>query len=195
MAFEVENKFAVSDPRELERRIRAIGAEFCGVEAQTDAYFRHPHRDFLETGEMLRVRSVGQAVFVTFKGKRTKAVVKIREEIELPLVPAADAPANAIALFERLGFAIVARVHKRRSNFRFGAAGSAVMISIDDVDEPGTFVEIEWIAEADQVGQATRVIEDLQQRLELGEPVQPSYLRMMLARGAAQTGGKSVADA
>jgi adenylate cyclase class 2 len=184
MAFEVENKFAVSDPTELERRIRALGVQYRGAEYQTDTYFSHPHRDFSLTDEALRVRSVDGRVQITYKGKRAQAAVKIREELELPVGPVEDAEARTIELLERLGFRLLARLRKRRSTYGWGDGPSAILICLDEVDELGAFVEIELLAEADQLADATQRIESLQRQLQLATPIQASYLRMILARRA-----------
>jgi adenylate cyclase class 2 len=195
MAFEVENKFAVSDSTDLQRRVCALGAEYLGVESQADTYFSHPHRDFLLTDEALRVRSANGRIQITYKGKRAQAVVKIREELELPVAPIEQAESRTIELLERLGFRLLARLHKRRSTYRWGVGQAAILICLDEVDELGAFVEIELLVEGDQLTEATRRIERLQSQLQLGTPIQVSYLRMILARRAEDAGKKFAGDA
>ena len=51
--FEVELKFPVADPTEIERRLTSIGAKWASEVEQVDTYFAHPARDFAQTDEAL----------------------------------------------------------------------------------------------------------------------------------------------
>ena len=49
---------------------------------QVDTYFSHPARDFAATDEALRIRSIDQENFVTYKGPKLDATTKTRREID-----------------------------------------------------------------------------------------------------------------
>ena len=83
MHFEVEQKFALDSVAEVEQRLAHWGAG-SGVSEQSDLYFNHPARDFAKTDEALRLRSVGDEHFITYKGPKLDATTKTRQEIELP---------------------------------------------------------------------------------------------------------------
>ncbi len=185
MSFEVENKFRVADPAHLRQRIEALGAEYRGMESHSDSYFNHPSRDFRQTDEALRIRNANGEICLTFKGPRFNTGIKIREEIELPLAPSPNAEQSAIAILHRLGFQFVACVKKRRDVYHLSKDRWSIEICLDDVDQLGTFAEIELIAEADDLGQAKQLVIDLQHELDLGEPESRSYLKMLLATNSS----------
>ena len=61
--YEVENKFRVERFEPIIGKLRALGLQIDqqGELRQVDVYFAHPSRDFRQTDEVLRIRSVGQA--------------------------------------------------------------------------------------------------------------------------------------
>src|SRR3954464_1627785 len=85
MQFEVEQKHRVDDERSLLERLAERGVEIGPPVEQSDKYFAHPCRDFSQTDEALRIRTVGEQSFVTFKGPKIDTTTKTRREIELPL--------------------------------------------------------------------------------------------------------------
>ncbi len=86
---------------------------------QTDQYFAHPCRDFAATDEALRIRTVGDKSFVTYKGPKLDKTTKTRREIELPLDPADHDGSQFASLLTALGFQPVAVVRKQRRPFAF----------------------------------------------------------------------------
>ncbi len=67
---EVELKFAIADGPALLSTLHEIGATFVGQEQHADTYYAHPCRDFVQTGEALRIRKVDGVAHVTFKGPK-----------------------------------------------------------------------------------------------------------------------------
>lgn len=185
MPFEVETKFAVTDRAALERRLTEVGARRLNSESHVDYYLQHPHRDFQKSDEALRIRQTDQGVVVTYKGPRAPAAVKIREEFELSM-PSSAQLMHAREMFERLGFRVLAEVRKRRTSYACPARGQPVTICFDIVDGLGEFVEIEMIAEAEDVQLASTSVANLANRLELTSPITASYLKMHLARNQIQ---------
>src|SRR5262245_2449607 len=82
---EVEQKFRDVDFAVLERRLRELGAVEGKQREEADHYFNAPDRDFARTDEALRIRRIGSANCVTYKGPKRDLQTKTRTEIEVPL--------------------------------------------------------------------------------------------------------------
>ena len=179
MGFEVEIKFAVADPDALIAGLKALDASDLGMSDHADLYLAHPGRDFRSTDEALRLRTVGDRGFVTYKGPKRPGPTKTREEIELPI--GSGTLADWHTLFERLGFGPVALVEKTRREFAVGRAGRSLVVTLDDAGRLGRFAEVETLAadEAD-LSAAQAAVVDLAAELGLTEVEPRSYLRMTL---------------
>jgi len=134
---EMEVKARVRSVAEAEEAVRSAGGVFLREALQEDIYLQHPCRDLVARDEALRLRSEGDAGFLTFKGRREGGDAKTREELEVGLEVAGFD--QALAIFERLGFSPAAKIVKRRREFRIGGAS----VVIDDVDGLGIFIEVE----------------------------------------------------
>src|SRR5262245_14385164 len=88
--FEVELKFPLPDVAPVAVKLADLGAEPAEAIAQSDVYFNHPVRDFAQSDEAFRVRSIGAKNFVTYKGPVVDTQTKTRREIELPLGDGAE---------------------------------------------------------------------------------------------------------
>jgi adenylate cyclase class 2 len=148
--------------------------------AQADLYFALPCREFAQTDEAVRIRTMGTKSFVTFKGPKLDTTTKTRRELELPL-DSSDAGGLKFAdLLQLLGFKQVLVVHKRRRSFELDADNRKVEGAFDEVDGLGTFVELELLTDESGLEDAKRVITKLAGELNLGASERRSYLEMML---------------
>jgi adenylate cyclase class 2 len=178
MKIEVEQKHRVNDPAGLLQRLTERGATLGPSIEQADTYFAHPCRDFARTDEALRIRSVGDESFVTYKGPKLDATTKSRRELELPL--AADQ--NEFAeLLMALGFRPVMTVRKSRRPFEIEREGKTVRGAWDEIEKLGTFVELELSADEKSLQEAKAVIADFAGELQLGPSERRSYLELLLA--------------
>jgi len=167
-----------ADHERVRERLEALGATHLGTVRQVDTYFDAPDRDFAETDEALRIRredpGAGSATArVTYKGPLVDAVSKTREEAEAVV---ADAEATT-AVLEGLGFEPAATVRKERDRFEVGE----VLVTLDEVEGLGEFVEVETEAAEDVEAERDRVfgvLEDL--GLDPGEGIRTSYLGLLL---------------
>lgn len=175
---EVELKFSLDDAGSLRERLVSVGAEAQGVVVQSDAYFNHPARDFAQTDEALRIRTVGDESFVTFKGPKLGGSAKTRFELELPL--AAQTADGWGELLTRLGFRAVATVRKRRELFELTREGRAFELTIDEVEGLGAFAEVETLADEASRDAAERAVLALAAELGLTDAEPRSYLEMLL---------------
>jgi adenylate cyclase, class 2 len=181
MHFEVEQKFPLEDVAAVERRLMELGAQAAGTVEQVDEYFNHPARDFAQTDEALRLRSVGEKNFITYKGPKLDTATKTRQEIELPLAEGAAAVKGYVELLPALGFRSVATVRKTRRQFHLEWQGKVVEAVLDDVAEVGQFLELELSATEADVEAAKSCIASLASRLGLAESQRRSYLELLLA--------------
>jgi len=178
--WEVELKFHLDDPMDLENRLADFGFVPGFLQLHEDLYFRHPCRDFKSSDEALRLRKVDSCGLITYKGPRQTGPVKMREEIELPLD--ASTFSQWHTLLTRLGFQPLPAVKKSRREFKSDRIeDSGLAVVIDCVEELGNFVEIETLISDDQQLPAAQA-EVLALAKKLGlQTIQPrSYLDQLL---------------
>jgi adenylate cyclase class 2 len=181
---EIEMKFPGVDFAELERRLARLGAKPGESIDEIDHYFNAPDRDFAKTDEALRLRRIGDANFVTYKGPKRDAQTKTRTEIEVPL-EAGDANATAFTdLLKHLGYRSVALVKKHRRLYHLSREPFALEICLDDVEGLGRFAEAEILAPESSLDAARTVLMDIAKELGLGASERRSYLEMLLAKQA-----------
>jgi adenylate cyclase, class 2 len=181
MHYEVEQKFVLPHPADIERKLSSLGARAAGQCAQVDCYYSHPARDFAQTDEALRIRQVDGQALVTYKGPKIDRETKTRQEIELPLPAGATTAEDFGRLFAALGFAPVGEVRKRRRTFHLVWQGEEVEAALDEVAGLGHFVELEISASDQTLDAARRALASLAARLELGTSERRSYLELLLA--------------
>lgn len=182
MQFEVEQKHRVDDPAALIKCLNERGVTLGEPIVQSDQYFAHPARDFAQTDEALRIRTVDETSFVTYKGPKLDATSKTRRELELPL-SVSDADGSQFSeLLAALGFTPVDIVRKQRRKFHITRDGREVEGALDEVDGVGTYVELELMADDAKLSSAKDVISRLANELTLGPSERRSYLELLLAK-------------
>ena len=173
---EIEVK-ARADHKQTKELLSGMGANFIGVQHHCDTYFNAPHRDFANTDEALRIRSVEGRSVMTYKGKKLDTVSKTREEFETPV----DGASTRSILFS-LGFYESGVVKKTREIFRF----ENLTICLDNVKGIGEFIEVEITAESD-VELHTKQIFAFLEKFGITEEdsIRTSYLEMVLAESVS----------
>jgi adenylate cyclase class 2 len=180
---EIEMKFPVGDFKELEQRLRQHGAarRLIQPRKETDHYFNAPDRDFAQTDEALRLRRIGAANFLTYKGPKRDSQTKTRQEIEVPLARGEAAADDIRQLLRSLGYRETAVVRKRRRLFHWSSPRKfEVEICLDDVEDVGRYVELEIVAPASQLESARADLQQLAADLGLADSERRSYLEMLL---------------
>ena len=180
--YEVELKFPLSDLWPVAAQLAAMGARPDAPIWQSDLYFAHPQRDFEKTDEALRIRTVGERNFVTYKGPVIDSRTKTRHEIEVPLGDGPDVARQFAEVLEALGFRRVREVRKHRIPHHLTCDGRKFEIVLDEVDDLGSFVEIETLADETERSAARDAILALAARLGLTNPERKSYLCLLLER-------------
>ncbi len=181
MNFEVEQKFRVVDLDEFRRMLDENGVILGAAKEQIDRYFNHPSRDFAQTDEALRIRSISERNFVTYKGPKIDSTTKTRQEIELPLDSGKEAANSFAELLVALGFRPVAEVKKQRRSGVMHVDRREVELAFDEVDEVGTFVELECLAEKADLAAAKETIANVAADLGLTQNERRSYLELLMA--------------
>jgi adenylate cyclase class 2 len=180
--FEVELKFPLGDVEAVLEMLRGLGAARHEAIAQRDVYFAHPARDFAETDEALRIRTVGAANELTYKGPIVDAVAKTRREIEVRCADGADGARDLAAILEALGFRPVRAVEKERVPFGLSWEGWPVELALDAVTGLGDFLEMELVVSDEQRDAARDTLVALAARLGLSESERRSYLCLLLEK-------------
>jgi len=172
---EIELKVQVDTLGPIREQLNKRNAQFSGRIHEHDIYYNAPHRDFGTTDEAMRVRYTNEHAVITYKGaKRAKYGLKAREELNT----AVESGEVFEQILVRLGFVKTAEVNKWRENYRLGTAA----ISLDSVDELGTFVEIEVMTDLDGPD-ATEQITTLAKEMGIvGLPILASYLELLLSK-------------
>jgi adenylate cyclase class 2 len=140
---ETEIKLAVADARGARSLLRSAGFEVTRPRVfEANTVFDTTSSSLRKSGRLLRVRTAGRKVTVTYKGPATAGRHKSREELE---IVASDARTCA-AMVERLGFHETFRYEKYRTEFHQPRrAGTAVL----DETPIGVYLELEgtshWI--------------------------------------------------
>jgi adenylate cyclase class 2 len=178
---EIEQKFAHPDFAAIERRLAEWGAAFDEEHDEADHYFNAPDRDFAQTDEAFRLRRVGQANFLTYKGPKHATSVKTRTELEVPLTDGDRTAEEFTQLLKYLGYRPVAVVRKHRKVYRLQRAGFALAICLDEVAGLGRYAEVEIVAPEEQADAAREVLGRVAADLGLSEVERRSYLGLTLA--------------
>jgi adenylate cyclase class 2 len=173
-------KFRIADPKAIRRRLTEQGAAAEAVHSQVDCYLGHPCRDFAATDEALRIRTIDGRRFLTYKGPVVDGRTKTRKEIEIALNRDADV-APFEELFLSLGFRPVATVRKDRQPYRLERNGRCFELALDFVPPLGWFLEIELLAEMNDLADAQQSVVQLAQSLGLDEVEEKTYLELVLA--------------
>ncbi|MBC8290367.1 MAG: class IV adenylate cyclase [Planctomycetes bacterium] len=186
-SFEVEVKFSLeTGPDAVRDKLRQLGATPSEPIVQADHYFNHPVRDFAESDEAFRIRSVGDRNWITWKGPKVDSKTKTRREIELPLGDGTQTAEQLAEVLQILGFRSVTVVRKTRTPHELHWNGRKVEIVLDEVDELGWFLEVEVIADEDELEVAQQAVLELATELGLSQTERRSDLGMLLQkRGAA----------
>jgi adenylate cyclase, class 2 len=188
MPYEVEMKFPVTDLAALESRLVELGATIAAPQLEADVYFSHPARDFAKTDEALRIRRKGSSTSVTYKGPKIDATTKTRREIDVTLPSGEHAAQQWTGLIESLGFTPIGEVRKSRRKANIDWQDRTVEISLDELAGLGVYVELEVIAEPDDVDAVRSNILSLAEALGLKGSERRSYLELLRAKSQRQCG-------
>lgn len=185
MNYEVELKFHLPNREGVLQHLQTMSVVPGAIQKQSDQYFNHPSRDFGQTDEALRIRSIGDENRVTYKGPVVDKATKTRYESELAFQSGIAAAEQLAEIWQQLGFRRVKVVRKSRQSFALQWKDRDIELCLDEVEGLGSFLEIETLATDQDKSAAQAAILSLAQQLNLGAPERRSYLEMLLAQDTA----------
>ncbi len=182
MSLEIELKFPVEDLKPILDFLKSQNSPPEKTIQQKDTYFAHPARDFAQSDEALRIRSIGEQSFLTYKGPVLDKNIKTRKEIELPVGCSMKDGEELASMLEFLDFQKVRSVQKTRTIYHLRWKDFPVEICLDQVVGLGQFLEIETISNDLQRELAQNVLLHLAKHLNLTNQEKRSYLVMLLEK-------------
>jgi adenylate cyclase class 2 len=186
---EVEMKFPVEDFAAVVSRLGQWGAGELARRTEEDHYFNAPDRDFARTDEALRLRRIGSANLVTYKGPKIDPQTKTRTEIEVQMAHGDATGADFRRLLEHLGYRPVAVVRKERRLLHLHRGSFPVEVCLDEVENVGRFVELEIQAPAERLAEARQALLQTAADLGLERSERRSYLELLLAQSPTRQRG------
>ncbi len=172
---EVETKLKTDCMEHIEERINEFNVEYKGEKTQIDRYFDHSNIQILSGGGALRVRNADGKYRLTYKGPKKDNETTSRAELEIRIESAME----MIKILDELGFYEICEVKKLRKTYLL----KDLIITLDNVDELGEFIEVEGKASNDEEFKEKKdEIFKLLKKLGLSteEISQRSYLEMLL---------------
>jgi adenylate cyclase class 2 len=179
---EIEQKYSHADFRAIERCLADWGVTAHEDVEEADDYYNAPDRDFRLSHEAFRLRRAGQRNFLTYKGPKQPAAMKVRTELEVPLPDGEEAAAQFGELLKHLGYRFVATVRKSRRIYDVHRKQFTVAICLDEVADLGRFAEIEIVAPDADRDEALSLLTQLAKDLHLSTAEPRSYLGLILEK-------------
>jgi adenylate cyclase class 2 len=179
---EVENKYRCADWDAVKSKVVEWGGVCEPTRKDTDTYFNAPNRDFAETGEAFRLRSIGSQNILTYKGPKKGEATKTRLEVELCLGQGPPAAATAVRMLTLLGYTPVAVVTKKRDVIRFRRADFDFEACFDSVGSFGRYVELEILCDPKAQTLAEAALLAVAAELGLTDREPRSYLELMMSQ-------------
>ncbi len=177
---EMEMKFAVQDFHNLEAKLQAWGITPDATVDEADYYFNAPDRDFKLTDEAFRLRCVGDANRITYKGPKQKGPVKTRKELEVAIESGTEAAERFRQVLIHLGYRPNTVVRKTRTSYSLNRSGFDLQICLDAVEGIGHFAEVEIVTDEAHQSEAETLLKAVATELDLTALEPRSYLRMVL---------------
>jgi adenylate cyclase class 2 len=180
MYIEIEAKLKVESFKGIEKRLKALDAEFLRERLHTDAYFDDSKLSLRKSDSALRLRHqlIGKRdqIVITFKGPRREGRFKQRQEIQFEVNDARLAE----MFLEAIGYKKTIVYQKKRRVWHYGNCE----VALDKLPLLGTFVEIE--------GPSEKKIAAVQKKLGLEDlpHISESYAALM-AKQLRRRGRKS----
>lgn len=148
---EIELKLPLKNGKDVINFLNQNG-KFKYENYQDDSYYNPAHRDFLENkdnvSEWLRIRKDGDKALITYKDWQPHETRIKTHAIEYET--GIDSYDQVEKIFDALNFRKLIHVKKIRKSWDY----SNTEISIDEVEELGSFIEVEYKGSLKDVGEA-----------------------------------------
>ena len=166
---EIEIKAYCKDLDSVKEKLFNLGAVYVQNKNERDMYFNHPCKDFGETDEALRIRTVDGNHTLTYKGPKLSENSKARVEQETII----EDVRSLNIILQNLGFVESGQVEKSRDYYSF----EGIDICLDRINSLGDFVELEL--KGDNIEAVEGKLYDLAAKLNLNKFERRSYLELL----------------
>lgn len=164
----------------LLEKVRKMGFPTQSPVPIVDFYFDTPNGFFTTNDESLRVRSYNciGGTYICHKGPKIDG--KCREELDIEVI---GPNGSQFTLLPKMGFKMIAKVSKTRVK----AKHDNIEVCIDVVEDLGTYIEVEAMAE-NEIEMRTKLayITSIIQELGYTELINDSYLEMVLKKNESE---------
>ncbi|MFW9996299.1 MAG: class IV adenylate cyclase [Candidatus Odinarchaeota archaeon] len=186
---EIELKIELNKRSEEKLRKFIASRGVKGREAREDDYYLDRNFELARGDKALRIRlaeiNSEKMIELTYKGAKLSNKIKSRHEITIKLE---ERNIDAVLhLFEQLGYDLVGVVKKTRTYWDIEKDGWKFLVSLDRVEDLGTFMEIETLRDMEEKEEAERKVHELLDLMtgeEAGKSksILQSYLELVLAK-------------
>ncbi|MBR9703168.1 class IV adenylate cyclase [Candidatus Woesearchaeota archaeon] len=157
---EIEVKARCDDTALVKKKLAELGAIKKGEKRQVDEYYNHPSRDTRKTKEYIRVRyTPGKEGCVLAYHINLSDGVNKEYEVKI------DDLETLKQILDGFGFPLLGTIDKNREVFKLGE----LTITVDDVKNIGTFVEVEADGEEDEIDEKKVLCKEILKKLDLKE--------------------------
>lgn len=126
-------------------KFKELGLEKLKESKQSDTYYDHPCRKFMDTDESVRVRDREESgLAFYYKSPKVDSQTKSRQEYKTPV------NSDIYKILKKIGFTEFWTVKKKRSYYSL----DDVKITYDEVEGLGTYLELEVAADEDTMEEA-----------------------------------------
>lgn len=169
---------------ELKLLLNKLEFQYQRIFFQKDIYYNHPCRNFAESDEALRIRSIKKEIDkddfktkLTYKGPKIGTKAKTREEYELDIEDTEKMDKLLISLeFKQIGI-----VEKEREEWL--SSDREITFSIDTIKGLGVYIEIEKItSDKNNIESIILQLSELGKKLGLKNHTNKSYIEMILEK-------------
>ncbi|WBB74744.1 class IV adenylate cyclase [Micromonospora sp. WMMD1128] len=178
---EIEQKFVLHDADALRAKLREIDARPTSPRVQRDTYLRPPYQTMEQVDQLdhwLRVRQEDDgSSSINFKRKLDLGPTSATNYHEYES-RVTDAEA-VLHILDELDFVRIVEVRKTREEWD---VSSQIVAAIDTIDGIGSFVEFEFVGDADSpqeaLNQLTQFVGEL--KIKLGDQINVGYAQLKL---------------
>ena len=176
---EVEVKAKIKDKESLVKKLEGLGCIFSPPTSQSDVIYTMRSgtvKDFTSNDVFLRLRTSNGKILFTAKKRLTNSLDRIEHEVE---VSSNEEMEQVLIL---LGFAAAVKITKTRTVTHYNGDE----VCIDDVGGLGSFIEVERLTDADDIGSTQEKLFEFLESLGISKDdrVTSSYDILMIESGA-----------
>ncbi|MHA2298323.1 MAG: class IV adenylate cyclase [Candidatus Hodarchaeales archaeon] len=187
---EIEIKIKINKISEERLKKFVNNSDIRGRKTREKDFYLDRDFEMSSTDKALRIRlseTEGKKwIELTYKGPKLSDQVKSRKEINIKLDECQLD--NVLTFFEQLGFNPVGKVSKKRVTWDLVLDGWKYHVSLDKVDDLGTYLEIETTTTMEKKGEGEKRVSSMlcqligEDEVSKSKSILKSYLELILAK-------------